>query len=1196
MENRLPTLAPGSFSGELEEVRIWSAARTIPDIDQNRFLTLLGSETDLISYYRFDQGDAESDNSAPAITLLPDRTRNNNNGTLLNFALTGISSNWIVSTAQTPLPPSGLLTVEVSSSQIDLSWTDNSVNETGFIIERSEGDLSSFSQVGLVGQDVTTYSDNAIAPGIGYYYRIRAAGTAINSVPGNIKFAGTFTPPHNALDFDGADDYVSLQQDPLPGTGPFTVEAWVYARDLSASAGNDMGVGVVRSTTGENIGDFILGVKDDGSIRFSNWRSTGEDIDGRQVTSSGVIGPNSWHHIAAVWDGTLNRIYVDGLEVAIVQSISTSLNWLTGHEIGRAFTVSPDYFWNGQLDELRIWDVARGQSDIQSSQYVTLQGNEPNLVAYYRFDQGDAGQPNPTNTLLPDRSVNNNNGTLSNFALLDNTGSNWLASGAPLVTAGVITADETALIDFYNALNGPNWTDNSNWLSGDPSGWFGITTANNRVTAISLPANNLAGDTPASFADLTGLMTVDVSGNDISTFPDISGLPVITSADLSDNQLQFGSLESNFNVTGIVYSPQQVALQEIDNLGEVNTQIDITGTLTGDNNEYTWFKDGVEITGEISSVLTFTSAQFTDEGTYHAEVTNSNDPGDANGNTLTITTANYILKISSLARDRIALTNIYNATGGADWTDNTDWLGDDLSTWFGVTVANNRVTQLQLPANNLQGNMPIDLKDIGQIEIIDLQDNELRELPDVSSLIPKQLTTLNVTGNRLGFGDIEPNLEITSFSFDPQRRFGVTLDETVQVNDDFAVTIDISGDNNVYQWFRKPRGTPEDVAGTAVDGATAATYIIEGINFDNMGIYYVEVTSSLDHPKLEGFSIRNRNQNVFAVTDIFGTVFLNKSTDIRMGDGDVLLYEITAPGQPYDLLGETTLDAQGSYSFADAILGNYIILGRPGPTHIEDVLQTYYVSTNDWIFANTLQLRDVVQGIDIEMLEEPVPFDPNLGDGTVLGIVESDFPDPVDPEAGLREDARRRVRRAGCSLLRSRAKNRILQDTLVLVAYTETDENGEFSFGDIPPGEYLLNIQIPGVPMDTANLIEFIVEEGKTNQVFNVEALALPDAIRLSLIEETGFLLKYFKNIEIFPNPASNEVKITYDRLFSFSVEVRLIDMSGQLVLSKGIAAGNFKEITIDVSRFKDGIYLLNIVDTSLEDMSIQGYRLIVER
>ena len=1188
-------------NAQFDEARVWNVARSETDIKSDMFIVLDGNEPGLVAYYQFDEMGVSN-------TILPDLTPNNLSGTWTGIGSGVTNPVWLASEAFAiaPLNASDLITTEVTSNQIDLNWTDNSFNETGFKIQRSEGDNTGFTDLTTVGPDITSYSDMGLTPETGYYYRIVATNVSGDAGPSNEKFGSTISPPGNALSFDGTDDIVNIGDvDQLDGATTFTIETWIKRT----------GDGFFSNIVGKTVDathHIQLGIPANAGVPDAECSGGGcgaEDLAFRVIdggvdnifgfTTTSPLTLNEWVHVAAIYDGNgatnadKLKIFVDGLPETLGFTPGTVPSVGPDNAAPLTLSANPFYLF-AELDELRIWSTARGQSDIQSSQYVTLQGNEPNLVAYYRFDQGDAGQPNPTNTLLPDRSVNNNNGTLSNFALLDNTGSNWLASGAPLVTAGVITADETALIDFYNALNGPNWTDNSNWLSGDPSGWFGITTANNRVTAINLSGNNLAGDTPASFASLTGLMTVDVSGNDISTFPDISGLPVISSAELSDNQLQFGSLESNFNVTGIVYSPQQVALQEIDNLGEVNTQIDITGTLTGNNNEYRWFKDGVEIAGETNSVLTFTSAQFTDEGTYHAEVTNSNDPGDANGNTLTITTANYILKISSLARDRIALTNIYNATGGTDWTDNTDWLGDDLSTWFGVTVANNRVTQLQLPANNLQGNMPIDLKDIGQIELIDLQDNELRELPDVSSLIPKQLTTLNVTGNRLGFGDIEPNLEITSFSFDPQRRFGVTLDETVQVNDDFAVTIDISGDNNVYQWFRKPRGTPEDVAGTAVDGATAATYIIEDINFDNMGIYYVEVTSSLDHPKLEGFSIRNRNQNVFAVTDIFGTVFLNKSTDIRMGDGDVLLYEITAPGQPYDLLGETTLDAQGSYSFADAILGNYIILGRPGPTHIEDVLQTYYVSTNDWIFANTLQLRDVVQGIDIEMLEEPVPFDPNLGDGTVLGIVESDFPDPVDPEAGLREDARRRVRRAGCSLLRSRAKNRILQDTLVLVAYTETDENGEFSFGDIPPGDYLLNIQIPGVPMDTTNLIEFIVEEGKTNQVFNVEALALPDAIRLTLIEETGIWKDYFNNIRVYPNPVSDMLSVEYDAKTP-GIGMRLVDVSGQLIQSLPLEHITSNRIHLDLSRLERGIYILNIVDEQKSDLSIRSYRILVE-
>ena len=224
------------------------------------------------------------------------------------------------------------------------------------------------------------------------------------------------------------------------------------------------------------------------------------------------------------------------------------------------------------------------------------------------------------------------------------------------------------------------------------------------------------------------------------------------------------------------------------------------------------------------------------------------------------------------------------------------------------------------------------------------------------------------------------------------------------MGENFTVSIDISGENNRYNWYRKPRGTPEDVPGTLIDGADVSLYLIENINFDNMGIYYVEV----ENDELPGMIIRNRNQNIFAVTDITGTVFLNKTAGVVMDQGDVLLYEITEPGQPYDLAGEALLNGEGQYDFQEAVLGNYIVVARPGSSFIDEVLQTYYVSTNDWVFARTLELREAFPGVDIEMIPEPVPFDPALGDGTILGIVESDFPDVIDPEAGLREDAQKK--------------------------------------------------------------------------------------------------------------------------------------------------------------------------------------------
>ena len=100
----------------------------------------------------------------------------------------------------------------------------------------------------------------------------------------------------------------------------------------------------------------------------------------------------------------------------------------------------------------------------------------------------------------------------------------------------------------------------------------------------------------------------------------------------------------------------------------------------------------------------------------------------------------------------------------------------------------------------------------------------------------------------------------------------------------------------------------------------------------------------------------------------------------------------------------------------------------------------------------------------------------------------------------------------------------------------------------------------------------------------------------LQLIEETGLVLMYFKNIEVFPNPTSDKVRITYDKLFSASLELRLIDMSGHQLFRKEIAQGSFREEVIDVSDYDTGVYMLNIVDTRQSNQSVQSYRLIVER
>ena len=107
----------------------------------------------------------------------------------------------------------------------------------------------------------------------------------------------------------------------------------------------------------------------------------------------------------------------------------------------------------------------------------------------------------------------------------------------------------------------------------------------------------------------------------------------------------------------------------------------------------------------------------------------------------------------SPATDRAALVTLYNATGGADWTDNTNWLSDGpLDDWYGVTTdTNGRVTELNLGDNDLAGEMPTELGNLSNLEHLYLYNNQLTgeipaELGSLSNLNSLWLHDNQLTG------------------------------------------------------------------------------------------------------------------------------------------------------------------------------------------------------------------------------------------------------------------------------------------------------------------------------------------------------------------------------------------------------------------------------------------------------------------
>jgi Leucine-rich repeat (LRR) protein len=75
--------------------------------------------------------------------------------------------------------------------------------------------------------------------------------------------------------------------------------------------------------------------------------------------------------------------------------------------------------------------------------------------------------------------------------------------------------------------------------------------------------------------------------------------------------------------------------------------------------------------------------------------------------------------------DSLILVNFYNATDGENWTNNTNWLTGPVSTWYGITIESDFVTEIRLKDNNLSGEIPTDLGQLISLEYLALDTNQL---------------------------------------------------------------------------------------------------------------------------------------------------------------------------------------------------------------------------------------------------------------------------------------------------------------------------------------------------------------------------------------------------------------------------------------------------------------------------------------
>lgn len=237
------------------------------------------------------------------------------------------------------------------------------------------------------------------------------------------------TAQNNCLHFDGQNDYINLGTQ--IGNGNIrTIEMWFRPETtIDANSDTDYTALIARNNMGENCEFAIFfseGIGFDGRLAFTLNVTNG---DYRTIYSDqNSWTANTWYHVAATVDGVAGmQMYING----VLQNQTnpyTNAPCTTGDitTLGTWGDANIRYF-NGCMDEVRIWNTARAQAAIQADMNHELTGAETGLIAYYNFNEGIAGGNNGTVVNLPDLSSNSFGGSLINFTLAGQT-SNWLCS------------------------------------------------------------------------------------------------------------------------------------------------------------------------------------------------------------------------------------------------------------------------------------------------------------------------------------------------------------------------------------------------------------------------------------------------------------------------------------------------------------------------------------------------------------------------------------------------------------------------------------------------------------------------------------------------------------------------------------------------------------------------------------------------
>jgi hypothetical protein len=220
-------------------------------------------------------------------------------------------------------------------------------------------------------------------------------------------------PNTSSLNFDGTSTYVDLStNNDLDVTDSVTIEAWIYSNSWGATSAQNTIVCKHGWSAGEQ--GYVLRAGGTGELSFNiACDSAGTNVSWRELVSgTAALQLNHWHHVAGTFNGTEMKIYIDGM-LAGTRTFGAPVNIIQsfyGMKIGRLADMaqSDTRFWNGMIDEVRIWHRALDQTQISQNMSTHIdQTTASGLISYFRMNEN-------TGATLSDLGTGNNSATIYN--------------------------------------------------------------------------------------------------------------------------------------------------------------------------------------------------------------------------------------------------------------------------------------------------------------------------------------------------------------------------------------------------------------------------------------------------------------------------------------------------------------------------------------------------------------------------------------------------------------------------------------------------------------------------------------------------------------------------------------------------------------------------------------------------------------